>query len=303
MKQLLKSKFRANDGSLHIAARRLHSGVVEALVKAGHDVNFRNPGPDYQGRAAIHELVLYCEYSRTNEDKLGRTIAALSQGTKINLLAEWEFMNPLFLVFQNKNPFPVVKALLESTNMWQLLEHEDNVFRYADSKTGIKYAKSPTIYLRTTFLAGHQTTPTASTATYADIDKMLRRMNCPDRFYAELGAPQPANAVGLPASIVKEERRRQDEAVKQQKLELEHRDQMRREFERTQHKAAIELDRRQREDKMKQQKLEMEHHDYLRREHEKDLQKIAIEEAKKQRVLQRKAVPLRQNQSQGFKRV
>lgn len=292
VKQLLKSKFRNNDGSLHIAARRLHSNVVEALVKAGHDVDFRNPRPEYQGRAAIHELVLHCECNHTNEDELGRTLAALSQGTRINLLAKWELMNPLFLALHNKNPLPVVKALLECTNMWQLLEHEDNIYCYTDTRTRIKYAKSPTIYLRTTFLAGHQTAPTASTVTYAEIDKMLRRMNCPDRFYAELGAPQPANALGLPVSIAKEEKRRQDEAAKQQKLELEHQDQMRREYERTQHKAALELEKRQREDKMKQQKLEMEHHDYLRREHEKNLQKIAIEEAKKQRVLQRKAAPL-----------
>ncbi|KXJ85653.1 hypothetical protein Micbo1qcDRAFT_127672 [Microdochium bolleyi] len=286
---LLKSKYKVNDGSLGVAARRLHSATVEALVKAGHDVNFPNPRPEYQGRTAIQELALCGECSPANEDQLAMTITALFRGTKINLLAQWESMNPLFLAFHNKTPLPLVKALLESTNMWQLLEHEDNVYCQTDAATGTKYYKSPTVYLRTMFLAQHQTGSTTSTATYVEIDKLLRRMNCPDRFYAELGAPQPPNAGGLPVAIAREEKRRQDEAAKQRKLELEHQDQMRREYERTQHKAALEVEKRQRDDKMRQQKLEMEHHDYMRREYEKEQQKIAMEEAKKQRVLQRRA--------------
>lgn len=62
MNSLLKKKPPLNDGSLHEAARELHSEAVKILVAAGHDVNF--PSLKHGGRTALCELCYECRGSK-----------------------------------------------------------------------------------------------------------------------------------------------------------------------------------------------------------------------------------------------
>ncbi|RYP66702.1 hypothetical protein DL770_008757 [Monosporascus sp. CRB-9-2] len=227
---LLKAKSKVNDGSLHEAARNLHADVVAALIKAKHDANF--PSTEHEGRTPIQELAYRCDGSR-KVSEIELTIDALEKG-KVDFLTKWQQKNPLFLALNNQHPYAVTQALLGK--MWSVINHEDNVFVDVDAKTRIEYYMSPTIYLT-------KYAPNAALGQKSELQRLLLTMQCKDRFYAGLGAEQPADAIGLPDHIAKEAKRRRDEAEKRRIRDLEHQEKMRRELEEAQLKAAIDQSR------------------------------------------------------------
>lgn len=112
---------------------------------------------------------------------------------------------------------------------WRVINHEDNVLVETDPKTGANYFMSPTFYLKR-----HE--PQSA----SELVQLLQTKNCVDRYYAPLGADQPLGAVGLPAEIEKEDRRRRDEAERLRRRELEHQEKLRREREENQQKEMMD---------------------------------------------------------------
>lgn len=240
--ELVKAKSRVNDGSLHEAARNLHHAIVNVLIGAKHDPNFHSVNTGHDGRTALQELVYKCDRTR---DIVGleETLFALEKG-KVDILEPYDGKNALFLAFENPQPFPIARALLD-TIFWRVLKHEENVFVETDPVTKRKIYFSPTMYLVKGRGCG------GNPAQRDPLLALLYQKQCQDRFYveygqSEIGAAQPSDAVGVPARIEKEEEKRRNR-------EYEHRCKMEQEIEHAQIKADIE----QRRHLQKQSRLEM----------------------------------------------
>jgi hypothetical protein len=222
VKVLLKVPFKPNDGSLHEAARNLHSEVVDALIKTGkHDANYNSSKPDHEGRTPLQELAYYCNATR-KPIEIETTLDALRRG-KAQIMKTWQGKNALLLALENQHPCPVTRALLDIMTP-QEINHEENV--YGDPKTGYFY--SPTMYLTKQSAAS-----SAKEAAQRNwhLQNLLKTKNCTDRFYAGFGQDQPAGAVGLPDAIAKDHKRRQDEEEKRRKRQHEHEEELRRQAE------------------------------------------------------------------------
>ncbi|KAK4158892.1 hypothetical protein QBC43DRAFT_223261 [Cladorrhinum sp. PSN259] len=212
VKALLKAKSPINDGSLQEAARNLHSEVVAALVKAGHSADFPSSKEQHQGRTAMQEMALMCDASSHAATAVEETLRAILKG-KPRLLETSRGKNALFLALDNSHPIPITKALLDCA-MWEHVNKPDNVFVTTDER-GAKYFFSPTMYVSLGLSQGPRSDNEA-------LVNLLHDKRCEDRFYAEEGAEQPGNAVGMPQNILDAERKRKDHEEKIRKKELEH---------------------------------------------------------------------------------
>lgn len=216
---LLHSKHRANDGSLHEAARNLHSGVAAALIKKGHSVNFPSSLPEHEGRTPLQELAYRCD-GRGREAKVEATIHAIQEGN-VNIFGQWRDKNALFLALENAEPVPVTQALLD-TIFWPMINDERNVTVERDWETGSpKYYMSPTVHLNMSVRKDNWDV-------VQRLHLLLRSKNAQDRLYAPLGSPQPPNAVNLPKDVAEEDKRLRDEEDKRWNRELDHRENLRR---------------------------------------------------------------------------
>jgi hypothetical protein len=216
VKTLLKSKYKQNDGSLHEAARNLHSNVVAELIGGKHDANFPSSGPEHNGRTALQELPYRCKgVNRVND--IDDTIRALQDG-KADGLKKWQNKTSLFLALDNEYPLEVTRALLD-TIMWQHMDNPDNVFACVDPDSGITYFRSANIYLKDFKDESKQGW---------QLMQLLQTKGCVTRYYAEYGAMQPLDAVGFPEEIAKEQKRRLTEAEKRRTSEADHREKLRR---------------------------------------------------------------------------
>jgi hypothetical protein len=121
--------------------------------------------------------------------------------------------------------------------MWRVINHDDNVLVEINPETGVKHFLSPTIYLQRWSRSGNNQ---GYAQTCWQLEQLLRTKNCADRYYAELGADQPAGAVGMPENIAKEDKRRRDDADKHAAREFDHREKLRREWEEAQQKDRID---------------------------------------------------------------
>ncbi|OTA85833.1 hypothetical protein M434DRAFT_82425 [Hypoxylon sp. CO27-5] len=225
---LLKTKFKPNDGSLHEASRNLHYNVVAALIKAGHDANFPSSQPGHDGRSPLQELAYKSEETQS-VTRVELTISTLEKG-KADPLRKWRGKNSLFLALDNAQPYIVTQALLD-TVMWPLVNREDNLFEVRQ-KAGACFM-SPTVYLE-------KFNSKATMVRNSRLEQLLRTKNCADRYFAESGAEQPIDAVGIPEHIAKELKKRQDEDLKWRTREFEHQEKLRREWEEAQLKATID---------------------------------------------------------------
>ncbi|KAI4593901.1 hypothetical protein KJ359_008945 [Pestalotiopsis sp. 9143b] len=215
VKALLKCKYRPNDGSLHEAARNLHSDVVSALIKGKHDVNFPSSRPEHEGRTPLQELAYRCRGADRLQD-VEEAILALEKG-KVDALKKWHGKTPLFLALDNDFPLEVTRALLD-TIMWQYPSSTDNVYAHTDP-TGVTFFRSATNYLRDFKDKSKQS---------GQLLQLLQTKGYINRYYAQYGARQPQNAVNLPDDIAKEDKRWRAEAEKSRKAEAEHQDKLRR---------------------------------------------------------------------------
>ncbi|KAH7196372.1 ankyrin repeat-containing protein [Fusarium flagelliforme] len=234
-KRLVKANSRVNDGSLHEAARNLHSKVVEVLIKGKHDPNFPSTRPEHEGRTAVQELSLRCDASK-DFSELENTFLALEKG-KANFLAQYDRRNALFLALKSLHPYQTVSALL-NTVMWKDLNDERNVFTTTDAATGSKCSFSPTMYLQHGWYSGDP----------AEIDSLMslfHQVQCVDRFYAEPGLDQIDfvqlhGATGMPKHLQEAEDRRRTEEEKQRLKDMEHERKLNRQREEAQLKADID---------------------------------------------------------------
>ncbi|KAF7530889.1 hypothetical protein G7054_g9424 [Neopestalotiopsis clavispora] len=228
VKTLLKSKYRPNDGSLHEAARNLHSEVVMALIKGEYDVNFPSSRLEHEGRTPLQELAYRCRAVNRIQDTED-TMLALKKG-KVDALKKWHGKTPLFLALDNECSLEVTRALLDIL-MWQYMESFENVYAEPDMYTGVTIFRSATVYL---------THFQESSKQYFQLLQLLQSKGCIDRYYAQFGAMQPPNAVGLPEDIAREEKRRYAEGEKIRKTEEEHQEKLRRMQEESHLKATID---------------------------------------------------------------
>ncbi|KAH0595026.1 hypothetical protein MHUMG1_07325 [Metarhizium humberi] len=234
-RQLVKANARANDGSLHEAARNLRSKVVEILIQGKHEPNFPSNRPEHEGRTALQELAFKCDATR-GAMELEETILALDKG-KADVLSRYDGRNALFLALENLGPCQVTSAVL-NTVMWREINNEQNVFVSTDPNTGAKYCFSPTMYLQKGCYCGDP----------KHLDKLmqlLHQMQCVDRFYAEPGPGQPGFAqppgtTGMPKRLLEVEERRRAEEEKQLYKDIDHRRKLERQREEAQVKADIE---------------------------------------------------------------
>jgi hypothetical protein len=235
VKLLVKAKSLVNDGSLHEAARNLHSDVVAALISGGHDPNFRSSRPEHKGRNALEEVCLLADGSR-NQTRLEETLMGIADG-KAKVLTPNGDRNCLFLAFDNPRPIPVTSIVLDRI-MWRDLNDEKNVFIREVRETGTKIFYSPPMFLRKG-LAGYDPSH------INHLLKLLHEKQCVDRYYAEFGPGddgmfQPEDAVGVPVAIAREEKKRRTDAEKRRAEAEEHQRKLQRQQQEAEHKVQVD---------------------------------------------------------------
>ncbi|KAI8290851.1 hypothetical protein K4K56_006907 [Colletotrichum sp. SAR 10_98] len=230
---LLKAKAAPNDGSLHEAARNMHSEVIEVLIKAKHEPNF--PSSLHEGRTALEEL---CYRSNCNNisPELEDTIRTLEKA-KADPFTPHNSMNALFLALNNTRPYHITKALLD-IQLWRYINHDNNLFTHVDTKSSIKYAYSATMYFK------HKLYP-GDPSHMPHLMRLLAEKSCQDRFFAQfephqLEALQPAGAVGMSKAVLDEDARRRVDQERRRIRDRDHADKLRREQEEAVHRAEIE---------------------------------------------------------------
>ncbi|KAI0420323.1 hypothetical protein F5X98DRAFT_383402 [Xylaria grammica] len=221
---LLKTDFRMNDGSLHEAARNLHGDCVAALINAKYDPNFRSSRAEHNGRNALQELSFCCSGSQHVPD-IEATILALAKGGA-SPLEKWRGKTALFLALSNPQPYCITQAFL-NTGKWCKVNDSKNVFEEIQAD-GTKLYFSLTVYLRRYFGKANNGN------SYLELEKLLRTVECVDRYFAGHGFPQPHGAIGLPKDIAEEVQRLEEESNEYRKSETSHQTKMRRKYEESQ---------------------------------------------------------------------
>ncbi|KAI1755249.1 hypothetical protein F4782DRAFT_441687 [Xylaria castorea] len=193
MSNLLAAGASKNDGSLHNAARELNIQAMQVLVEYGHDPDF--PSPLHGGRSALAEICLYASDSiqtiMSKEKAMERAIELLVQsGTDITIQSEGKSV--LLLALESADALITTRVLLRAA-LWKDINKPFN--QYSDGK----YTYSPTIYVERVLSNSDKTT---------ELVRLLRSNRCTDVYYANSG-PQPADAVGMPPHIQREEEERQ----------------------------------------------------------------------------------------------
>jgi hypothetical protein len=232
---LLQQSGIANDGSLHEAARNLHSDTVELLLRAGHDPNF--PSADHGGRTPLGELCLLAD-ARSKEESLDRSLAALAMAGA-DPLQKCGRTLPIFLAMSNANPEVVVGGLVERL-MHGRLSDPDVVYEQDE------LVYSPTVYIKKLLLpsggqiakakrvasAEHPSSPYPEEGNLEDYDvatpvsrafhvatstafngllRLLVHLGARDRFYhTGMERVQPVDMVGAPDGIARREGERRD---------------------------------------------------------------------------------------------
>lgn len=275
VKDLIKANSRVNDGSLQEAARNLHSKVVAALIKGGHDPNFPSSKPEHDGRSALQELTAMCDGTR-DAILLEETIMALGKDKASSLTKHRDSgKNALFFALGNAEPISVTRALLD-VFMWRYINDEQNDFVYPDAQTGNEFHYSPTMYLKKMCQDNYH-----DGAHDEKLLKLLYDKQCLDRFYIQfgpgnLGARQPFDAVGMPDKIVEDEARRRKEDEKRHIKRLEHEMKLQHEQEEAHLKAQIDTQRHQ----QKLNQAAATHHNHLMQNGQVTEQQIEAQQQK-----------------------
>ncbi|TRX98366.1 hypothetical protein FHL15_001011 [Xylaria flabelliformis] len=206
MSNLLAAGASKNDGSLHNAARELNVQAMQVLVEYGHDPDF--PSPLHDGRSALAEICLHaCDSFQTTiskEKAMEKAIEfLLRSGTDITIQSEGKSV--LLLALESADALITTKVLLRAA-LWKDVNKPFN--QYNDGK----YTYSPTMYVERVLSNPDKTT---------ELMRLLRANRCTDVYYANSG-PQPADAVGMPLHVQREEEQRQARLDRIQKDSEEH---------------------------------------------------------------------------------
>ncbi|KAH8890162.1 ankyrin [Thozetella sp. PMI_491] len=218
---LLNGKPGKNDGSLHEASRCFHPKVMQMLMDAGHDADYRST--KHGGRTALAEMALL---GRIPADvSTAEEAAEMLKDAGANPLVQVHGSSVMFLALDNQEPVPIVQMLLEKI-LWKYVNDEACIYQEGD----LNY--SPTMYVAKGIA---KSPPSAS----ADLIRLLKDHGATDRYYATIEKAQPADAVGLPAHIQDYEDARRARERRLQLEEEEHSIALRREAEQAQHRVRI----------------------------------------------------------------
>ncbi|KLJ06442.1 hypothetical protein EMPG_10167 [Blastomyces silverae] len=215
MRHLLNANAGVDDGSMHEAARELHSEAVRLLIDHGHDPNF--PSMAHDGRSALAELCLNASAdSATAFGKLRQTIDILVAG-KAELISDRGDKPLLMHALDNPTGCTNVTKALLASGLWRRINDEKNFY----SQDGFVF--SPTMYIS----KGLQK---SSKEYVPDLLHILKVNGCKDVFYRQDG-PQPPDMVGAPQDILEEDRRRKARERRLQEQDEEHHLALKREME------------------------------------------------------------------------
>jgi hypothetical protein len=184
MTSILKKNPPRNDGALHEAARELHADAIKLLIKANHEIHF--PSSRHEGRSPLCELCYACKVSHETMG-LQATITELSSA-KAEPLRKSRGRTALFMAMENRNPVPVVTALIEAC-LWKDLNDPQNIYEQGD------YFYSPTMYIKKGIINQHEAISKA-------LLEKLQDFGASDRYYAKERMQQPLDATGMPQRIL-----------------------------------------------------------------------------------------------------
>lgn len=229
VKTLIKAKARPNDGSLHDAARKMHSKVVATLIKAKHSVDFPCSKDRHEGRTALQELCLRAN-GALNLEELHDTVEALHAGG-CDLFREYHGRNSLFLALENvADPFSMTEKLLDVA-IWKVIDDERNIFRTNPTPTGTTTCYSATVFLESPFYQGR-----GDPQKILKLKELLRSKGCRDRYYEIFGPGdsdklQRDDAIGLPSKIEDMDNKRREKLQKRRDETIDHNNKMQRKRE------------------------------------------------------------------------
>ncbi|KAL2195244.1 hypothetical protein P885DRAFT_70818 [Corynascus similis CBS 632.67] len=253
---LLESKPVLNDGSLHEASRGFHVQVMQLLLEAGHDANFRSI--KHGGRTALGEIA----FRATPPTDIAAAEEALDLLTAVEAspLLKVHGKTVIFLALDNEHNEAITKLLLERM-LYRTLNSLENTYQHGT------FHYSPTMYVAKGILLG---TPSET------LLQLLKDHGCEDRYYATIEETQPPDAVGLPEEIRDYEREKRARERQKRLVEEDHANTIRREREKAIALAQLEADKhhrtiQQREDISLQKRRHrgLEHHQTIQMKAEK----------------------------------
>ncbi|KAK4173670.1 hypothetical protein QBC36DRAFT_359397 [Triangularia setosa] len=202
VRSLLKSPYKPNDGSLHEAARNLHSKICTVLIgSCNFGANY--PSLDHQGRTPLQEMAYCCDGTRNQVDMEDTLLALKKGGLELFKFSQnFGWKNAMLLALENPRPFSVTQALLDI--LWQL----DHMSLFADNVP--QKIHSPR--------SEKEAQPNRA------LEQMLRDKGAEDRYWSGSASDQPFGAIGHPEPLAKEIKRLE-------KIQRDHNDQLRREGE------------------------------------------------------------------------
>lgn len=190
MTTLIKAGAKPNDGSLHIASRKPDLECMRLLKSANHDVQW--PAAIFDGRTPLAEL---CRGASGSGAKWAKTVQEAMELLQPLVDHSWRFQGGrtvLHLAIDNASAaVPVVRALLHVSRPWRSASRDDDYLFDDTAGTGFFY--SPTNYVEILC----QDKPADERQ---ELVRLLRAARFADRYFAPLGADQPAGAVGLPVA-------------------------------------------------------------------------------------------------------
>jgi hypothetical protein len=235
---------KGNDGSLQEASREGHPNIVEFLLSSGHRADYPSSlhadTTGNFGRTALEELCLHSTPGGDIETWNVNVHKCIDQllPRDVKAVHKTDGKTMLHLAVENCNPFPVTRAMLDFTAVWEHINHSTYMFRDTNG-----YYYSLTKYVELLI-------PNTNAETRHELISLLRNKKCNDKFFAHT-VEQPAGAIGLPEDVAL--------AVdKQKRADHEHAEAKRRQdemFARQRTAEAEDYQRRQQKDKERHDNL------------------------------------------------
>jgi len=253
---------KVDDGSLHEAAREAFPQIVELLLENGHRRDFSSSlhADQASGRNALEELCRHATPTGDLDDwnaRIRKCIDQLLPGS-VEDLRRPDGKTIMHLAFENPDPLPITRALLDFSWVWENKNLHHSVHLYRDSHG---YFYSLTKYAELLL-------PVGTLETREQLIALLRTKRCADRFYAHT-IEQPEGAVGLPDDVALA-------LDKHNRAEYEHQEAIKRQKDLAARNRAIEqedYDRRVREDNER-------HNLLMRQQREQEMEDLRIVKAK-----------------------
>jgi hypothetical protein len=197
---LINSGAKHDDGSLHEAAREVHSDLIALLMTKNsrgksHRVYFPSAihcdAENGFGRTALEEMCLNASPNGDDWPKRLRDCVEMLLPITVKEISKSAGKTMLHLAIENRSAKEVLRELLSFPRVWENIN--DPVYLFQSSTTGWTY--SPTKYTEFVCLA-HD----SEECVCSSLITLLHARKCRDRLYAHT-VDQPDGACGLPAEI------------------------------------------------------------------------------------------------------